>query len=172
MRYFETILRGLAVGTIAFAVSSTVSANLSDISINETQRNMDSTYCDVQTLQFVNETNLTDEEIDLIALVTMAEAESEGETGKRLVIDTILNRVDSPFFPNTVNDVIYQPNQFGSLWNGRMERAHATDEVRQLVTSELQSRTNYDVVYYREDNFAEYGVPRFCVGNHYFSSYF
>lgn len=36
---------------------------------------------------------LTQEEIDLIALVTMGEAEGETELGKRLVIDTILNRL-------------------------------------------------------------------------------
>ena len=41
-----------------------------------------------------NEFDLSDEEIRLIALVTMAEAEGEPELGKRLVIDTILNRVD------------------------------------------------------------------------------
>jgi N-acetylmuramoyl-L-alanine amidase len=46
--------------------------------------------------------SLTDEEINLIALVTMAEAEGESEQGKRLVISTILNRVDSElrYFPH------------------------------------------------------------------------
>ena len=38
------------------------------------------------------------EDVELIALVTMAEAEGECEEGKRLVIDTILNRVDSGTF--------------------------------------------------------------------------
>ena len=37
---------------------------------------------------------LSEEDISLIALVTMAEAEGECEKGKRLVIDTILNRMD------------------------------------------------------------------------------
>lgn len=49
---------------------------------------------------------LTQEEIDLIALVTMGEAEGETELGKRLVIDTILNRIDHPSFPDTVKLVI------------------------------------------------------------------
>lgn len=47
---------------------------------------------------------LTQEEIDLIALVTMGEAEGETELGKHLVIDTILNRIDHPSFPDTVYD--------------------------------------------------------------------
>ena len=61
---------------------------------------------------------MSKEDVELIALVTMAEAEGECEEGKRLVIDTILNRVDSEHFPDTVYDVIYQPNQFSSMWNG------------------------------------------------------
>lgn len=51
---------------------------------------------------------MTQEEIELIALVTMAEAEGECEYGQRLVIDTILNRVDDPHFPDTVHEVVYQ----------------------------------------------------------------
>ena len=47
---------------------------------------------------------LTQEEIDLIALCVMAEAEGEPEEGQRLVIDTILNRVDDPRFPDNVHD--------------------------------------------------------------------
>ena len=40
--------------------------------------------------EIVKEELLSEEDISLIALVTMAEAEGECEKGKRLVIDTIL----------------------------------------------------------------------------------
>lgn len=73
---------------------------------------------------------VSEEDIDLIALVTMAEAEGESEYGKRLVIDTILNRVDSEYYPNTVFEVVYQPDQFSSIWNGRADRCYVTDEIR------------------------------------------
>lgn len=66
----------------------------------------------VVTIGPLEEELLPYEDISLIALVTMAEAEGECEEGKRLVIDTILNRVDSEHFPNSVYDVIYQRNQF------------------------------------------------------------
>lgn len=114
---------------------------------------------------------LSDCEIDLIALVVMAEAEGESEEGKRLVIDTILNRVDSEYFPDTVEGVIYQPNQFSSMWNGRADRCYATDEIRQLVKEELVSRTNYEVMFFTSGHYGEYGEHMFPVGNHYFSSY-
>lgn len=113
---------------------------------------------------------LTDEEIDLIALVTMAEAEDEPEEGKRLVIDTILNRVDSPIWPNDVHGVIYQPHQFTSMWNGRVDRCYVMDDIVSLVHEELKSRTNYDVVFFTADEYGKYGTPMFSVGNHYFCS--
>lgn len=67
----------------------------------------------------------------------MAEAEGECEEGKRLVIDTILNRVDSISFPNTVYEVVYQPSQFSSMWNGRVDRCYIDDYICQLVEEEL-----------------------------------
>lgn len=110
-------------------------------------------------------------EIELIALVTMAEAEGECEEGKRLVIDTILNRMDSKHFPDTVYDVIYQKNQFSSMWNGRIDRVETTPEVYRLVLEELESRTNTDVIFFQTRCYSEYGTPLFQVENHYFSSY-
>ena len=70
---------------------------------------------------------MSENDIRLIALVTMAEAEGECEEGQRLVIDTILNRVDSVYFPDTVYDVVYQPYHFSSMWNGRAERCERGD---------------------------------------------
>ena len=113
---------------------------------------------------------LTDAEIDLIALVTMAEAEGESEEGKRLVISTILNRIDHERFPDTVNGVVYQRNAFEVMHNGRINRCYVTESNRELVISELQNRTNYDVVYFRSGHYSSYGTPLFKVGNHYFSS--
>lgn len=115
--------------------------------------------------------DISDEEIELLALLTVAEAEGESEEGKRLVIDTVLNRVDSGYFPDTIYDVIYQPYQFTSMTNGRTKRCVVTDEVRELVREEVLSRTNSDVVFFRAYSYSPYGVPMFQVGNHYFSKY-
>ena len=115
----------------------------------------------------------TDEEIDLLAIITMAEAEGESELGKRLVIDTILNRIDSEvrYFPDTVYDVVYQKNAFEPVWNGRMDRCYVMDDIRQLVLEEIENRTNYDVVYFTAGKYNEYGTPLFKEGNHYFSGH-
>lgn len=111
------------------------------------------------------------EDIDLLALVTMAEAEGECEEGKRLVIDTILNRVDHARFPNTIRDVIYQSNQFEAMWNGRVDKCYVRDDIRELVIEELLNRKNADVVFFRAGRYSSFGTPLFQVGNHYFSRY-
>lgn len=113
----------------------------------------------------------SDAEIDLLALITMAEAESECELGKRLVIDTMLNRVDSDRFPNSIHDVIYAPGQFECTWNGRLERCYVKDDIRELVIDELKNRTRYDVHYFRAGRYHDFGIPVIQVGNHYFSTY-
>lgn len=113
----------------------------------------------------------TKEEIDLITLVTMAEAEGEPEEGKRLVIDTILNRVDSIYFPDTIYDVIYQKHAFEAMWNGRVNECYVMEDIRQLVIEELRNRMNYDVVFFTAGHYGKYGNPMMQVGNHYFASY-
>lgn len=118
----------------------------------------------------VEEELLTEEEIELIALITMAEAEGEPEEGQRLVIDTILNRVDSElsYFPDTVYDVIYQKNAFSSVWDGRIDKCYVMEELCQLVREEMANRTNIDVLYFTAGNYGKYGTPAFSVANHYF----
>lgn len=119
----------------------------------------------------LNKTIVSQEEIELLALLTMAEAEGECEEGKRLVIDTVLNRVDSEYFPDTITEVIYQKNQFSSMWNGRVNRCSVKEDICQLVVEELENRTNYDVIFFHAGKYGKYGTPLFQVENHYFSSY-
>lgn len=114
---------------------------------------------------------LSEDDVKLIARVTMAEAEGESEYGKRLVIDTILNRLHSEYFPNTVSEVIYQSGQFACMWNGRVDRCYVTDEIYSLVKEELGDLKNRDVIFFKTDGYIKYGSPLFQEGNHYFSSY-
>lgn len=113
----------------------------------------------------------TQYEKDLIAIVTMGEAEGECEEGKRLVIDTILNRVDSEHFPNTIEEVVYQPGAFEAMWNGRVNKSYDMTGIYEMIDEELENRTNSDVVFFTAGQYGAYGKPLFSVGNHYFASY-
>lgn len=115
--------------------------------------------------------SISDKDVELIALVVMAEAEGEPELGKRMVISTILNRMDSKHFPNTIYDVLYQRSQFTCMTNGRVERCEVRDEILVLVEEELIDRTNQDVIFFSAGKYGKYGVPMWSVANHYFSKY-
>ena len=126
---------------------------------------------DIIELEVTEEISIPEEDIELLALVTMAEAEGECEQGKRLVIDTILNRMDNPHFPDTVYDVIYYPNAFSVMWNGRIDRCYVMPEIVELVKEELLNRTNYECVFFMAGGYSAYGEPMFQECCHYFSSY-
>jgi N-acetylmuramoyl-L-alanine amidase len=114
---------------------------------------------------------LTDEDLNLISRVVMAEAEDEPFEGKIYVVDTIFNRVDSKHFPNNVHDVIYQKSQFSSMWNGRYDRCKSNKELNKMIIEEFKNRSNNDIVFFTADHYGQYGRPSFRIANHYFSTY-
>lgn len=69
-------------------------------------------------------------EADKIALqkVALAEAKCDGVKGMALVMKVILNRLDSPKFPNSVMAIVTQKNQFSTYYNGNYHKAKLCDE--------------------------------------------
>lgn len=112
---------------------------------------------------------LTDEEMDFIAQVTFCEAGNESEYGQRLVIDTILNRVDSDSFPDSVDGVLWQSGQFSTVQSGWADSVPIYDDIRQLVEEETTDRTNTDVAYFNAVGYPSYGTALFTEGGHYFA---
>ena len=94
----------------------------------------------------------TQEEIDLIARIVMNEAGYSSIDEKQLVAETILNRVDSDLFPDTVKDVIYQPGQFYTLYV-REPDDNCYIAVRNAITYRAFPR---DMLYFRNDH-VDYG---------------
>lgn len=113
----------------------------------------------------------TDEEIELLAKLLMAEAGNQSDLGKRLVVDTVLNRVDHPNFPDTIYDVVYQKNQFSPATYGTIDLYSPTDVERTMVREEMERRTESNVYFFRAGDYGKYGVPLYRIGDHYFSSY-
>lgn len=109
-------------------------------------------------------------DLDLIAACVEAEAGNQGLTGKRLVVDVILNRVDAEGFPNTVEGVISQPRHFASYWNGAMDRAEPSEETYKAVRMEMKERSYPGLLYFDSGDYLPYGTPWKKVGDHYFST--
>ena len=66
----------------------------------------------------------------LLARLVHAEAEAEPYSGKVAVAAVILNRVESPKFPNTLAGVVYQPLAFESVANGRIYTNPSSDAIK------------------------------------------
>lgn len=109
-------------------------------------------------------------DLDLIAACVEAEAGNQDLTGKRLVADVILNRVDAEGFPDSVEGVISQPRHFASYWNGAMDKAEPTEETYEAVRMEMEERSYPGLLYFDSGDYLPYGTPWKKVGDHYFST--
>lgn len=123
----------------------------------------------IETEPPVYSCSATDDEIMLIARIAECEA-GYVEEGRRYVIDVILNRVDSPDFPDSISGVIYQSGQFSVVSSGAIWNVSISDDRLELVKAELTSRSNYEVGYFRAGYYGPYGTPLFECGGNYFSS--
>lgn len=116
---------------------------------------------------------ITSEESYILRKITMAEAEGESIEGKALVICVILNRVRSKDFPNTIEEVIFQKNQFSPVLDGRYYEVDPNadcEEALQMVADgwdeshgALYFESNGKSTWHRDN--LEY---LFQLGNHYF----
>ena len=80
------------------------------------------------------------EELDLLARLIYAEAGSSWipDEIQLAVGSVVLNRVASPYFPDTLRDVIYAPKQYGCAMTGAIEREadeRTIENARTLLTS-------------------------------------
>ncbi|RKL67614.1 spore cortex-lytic enzyme [Salipaludibacillus neizhouensis] len=62
----------------------------------------------------------SDNDINIMAQAVHGEARGEPHVGKVAVAAVILNRVQSPTFPNTVTDVIFEPRAFTAVADGQI----------------------------------------------------
>ena len=112
---------------------------------------------------------LGEEGLHDLVMVVVAEADGESVKGKRLVIDTVLNRTETEGFHNTISEVVWAPNQFTGMNEDRLSRCTYDEKVERLIYEELVNRTNYEVLYFRTEKYSNYGEPLFKEGGHYFS---
>ena len=93
-------------------------------------------------------------EADKVALqrVALAEAKCDGVKGMALVMKVILNRYDSPRFPNSVMAIITQKNQFSTYYNGTYAKAKLCDESAQALELVLSGWDETNGALYFEHN--------------------
>ena len=85
---------------------------------------------------------ITTEEIELLSRVVQLEAGGEIRESKYATTETILNRVASPRYPNTLTEVLSQKGQFSTWKNVMSTRATPSIDTYQSVAMVLTGQTN------------------------------
>lgn len=95
---------------------------------------------------------LTDSEWDALTQMILSEARGESFEVQYYIACVVLNRVDSDYFPNTVEEVIYQTNpvQFQGAWDkNHYEPSQGVLEAIQTALEE--NRTPSDMYYFTSE---------------------
>lgn len=110
----------------------------------------------------------------LLCKIAMAEAESEGVRGKALVMLVVLNRVWSNEFPDTIEEVIFQKNQFSPVANGRYDAVEPDEECYEALKLIQVDHWNesQDALYFESKSDSKWHSENleflFKYGKHYF----
>lgn len=113
--------------------------------------------------------SLTESEKDLLARIVWAESRGECTEGQIAVAEVVLNRMYSDKFPDTLQDVLSQKNQFAS-WKLR-DTAKNYDKQVEIVEMVLAGKTDtvpLNVLYFATSPLGDDVVK--IIGNHYFTS--
>lgn len=105
----------------------------------------------------------------MLAQLIQAEAGNQDLIGMRYVADVVLNRVVSEMFPDTIEEVIYQKNQFSVIKNGAFDRAGRSISENAFEAAQLsyKERLNSDILYFGRDK-PIYASNHFKCGDHWF----
>ena len=93
--------------------------------------------------EFTYSKDWSTEESYLLARIAMAEAEGCNIQTKTLIIMCVLNRVWSDEFPDTIEEVIFQENQFSPIDNGRWDRVEPNEDCYEAVKVVMEAKYDY-----------------------------
>lgn len=123
------------------------------------------------------EIDLTPEEFEFLAAVVEAESDRSEPTngeetteGRVYIAAVVLNRVNSEYFPNSVNEVLTQQGQFSTVRNGHSV-TDATEYSRAAVREALERDDIPSNLLFFNCIGYNYGEAYDCIGGNYFMTY-
>jgi len=168
----KSVLMGAIAGACAFGIAGAESRRV--VAVSECSVSLDMIdsgpyVVSVNTVEAPLFYPYTEEEVTMIAAIIQCEAGNQSDDGQRYVADSILNRVDSPWFPNTVLDVINQPGQYATRKKAARLAKSGNIQLRCYGNAiyELTARTNREIIYFGRKYGS--GEPLFKEGDHCFS---
>mgnify|MGYP003290311375 CR=1 FL=1 len=93
---------------------------------------------------FINRWNvqLTTEEIEILSRIVQLECGYDIKESKYATVETILNRIINPNYPNTLTEVLSQKGQFSTWENRNIAKATPTVDTYMCVITVLNGQTN------------------------------
>lgn len=132
-------------------------------------------FCFIPESMWYSLCNISEDEFIYMAQVVEAESDrAEGCTmGKIFVAATIWNRVNSSYFPNTVNDVLNQGGQFTTTYDGSCAISSTYGSRMAVIVSYilLQNRVIPSNILYFNCIGYQYGSAYAYIEGNYFSTY-
>lgn len=108
----------------------------------------------------------TTDEIDLLARVVMSEGSVLPFEAKQAICETVLNRVDSEKYADTIYEVVCSEKQFSTKDNGE-----PTEECYEAVISAIQYRAfPRDMYWFRDTKYHIFAKPYMNISNMFFST--
>lgn len=115
---------------------------------------------DCNELQRNSKYQLTEKELEVLLRIVEAEAGCEDEDGKLLVANVILNRLNSPKFPDSITEIVFQREngvaQFSPAYDGSYACAEVSEETVRAVGRALKGEDISDgAMYFAARKYAE-----------------
>lgn len=109
-------------------------------------------------------------EMEELAQLVQAEAGNQPFEGKCLVVDVVLNRVESDEYPDSIHDVIFESGAFSVTTNGAFEKAawNMQESDFAAVACEMELHHNKDVIAFNCNTHVAGKGELFKVGGHWF----
>lgn len=111
---------------------------------------------------------LTPVEVELLSRIVQLEAGGEIKESKYATVETILNRIISNKYPNTLKEVLSESGQFSTWKNVNTDKANPTIDTYKCVAMVLVGQTNTLSVNHLQFNNKPIGNNPIKIGNQYY----
>ena len=170
-----TAVTGIAIAFIPLsqkdrASITTIAAEITETTIESTEetttevQEAETVIDEVEGVQ-IYRISVSAEDIDLIAKVVMSEASAQSYTCKVAIAETIINRVLSDRFPNTVKEVVTSKGQYSIQNNGEVTPDCYNATFEALTEQKYPS----DMYYFRSDHYHTWAVDYIKIDSMFFS---
>lgn len=180
MRKERLVFLGIVSVMVATAIICKETELEQEIQIEEVNEDPVPVEVDAKEVEFVEHAStkgtdyrilLNKEEKELLCRTVYCESGNQSIEAQEMVALTILNRLESDKFPDTLHDVIYQKNQYEVTTWSEFENYGWTEQVEQAVENALKENNHpSDMYYFRNGYYHSFGVPYLKSGDLYFST--